>query len=130
MQLKSKIQYIEPNGTYQNGSGSFNKFRVSFANGDTLGFLSKGDFKGKVGDEITYEKNEQYNTGKIVYEKPAFTPKPQGNYAGKSDDVQKYIIRQSSAASAANFYSRVAGDIDTQEIITLAREIENFVYNG
>lgn len=131
MQLTSKIQFIQPNGTWATPNGAtFNKYQVSFANGDSLGFLAKGEFKYKVGDDVKYEKNEQYNTGKVVYEKPAFTPKPQGSFKKVDDDVQKFIIRQSSASSAANFYSRVAGDIDPQEVINLAREIENYVYGG
>lgn len=132
MQLTSKIQFIQPNGTWATPNGAtFNKYQVSFANGDSLGFLAKGEFKYKVGDDVKYEKNEQYNTGKVIYEKPAFTPKPQGNFKGQvNEDTQKFIIRQSSAASAANFYSRVAGDIDPQEVINLAREIENYVYGG
>lgn len=132
MQLTSKIQFIQPNGTWATPNGAtFNKYQVSFANGDSLGFLAKGEFKYKVGDDVKYEKNEQYNTGKVIYEKPAFTPKPQGGFKGQvNEDTQKFIIRQSSAASAANFYSRVAGDIDPQEVINLAREIENYVYGG
>lgn len=134
MQLTSKIQFIQPNGTWASPNGAtFNKYQVSFANGDSLGFLAIGEFKGKVGDDIKYEKNEQYNTGKIVYEQQQnhkknynSAPKQQGS----KDDVQKFIIRQSSASSAANFYSRVAGDIDPQEVINLAREIENYVYGG
>lgn len=131
MQLTSKIQFIQPNGTWATPNGAtFNKYQVSFANGDSLGFLAKGEFKYKVGDDIKYEKNEQYNTGKVVYEKPAFTPSAQGSFKKVDDDVQKFIIRQSSASSSANFYSRISGDIDPQEVINLAREIENYVYGG
>lgn len=133
MQLTSKIQYVEPNGTYATPNGAtFNKYQVSFANGDSLGFLAKGDFKFKVGDDIKYEKNEQYNTGKVVYEKPqTFTPKPQAAQSNNRDEVQKFIIRQSSISSAVNYLSRFEQSPNyANDVINLARQFENFVYNG
>lgn len=89
--LTSTVQFVEPNGTYGSPNGNtFNKYKVSFANGDQLNFLAKGEFKKKIGEEATYEKNSQYNSGKLVYEQPkqftnnSFAPKAQG----KSDEVR------------------------------------------
>lgn len=127
--LTSTVQFVEPNGTYGSPNGNtFNKYKVSFANGDQLNFLAKGEFKKKIGEEATYEKNAQYNSGKLVYEQPkqTFAPRPQA----KSDDVQKLIVRQSSASTAATFLKNNNVEPSAEEIINLARQIEQYVYNG
>lgn len=122
--MQSKITSVEPKGTWSNGQRTFNKFQVSFANGDSLGFLAVGEFKKKPGDVVTYEKNEQHQTGKLIYEQPiqntGYTPK---------DDVQKYIIRQSSLNRATDLFSG-SGTWDEEQIIETARIFENYVYNG
>ena len=120
--MQSKITHIEPKGTWNNGQRTFNKYQVSFANGDSLSFLAVGEFKKNVGDVITYEKNEQHQTGKIVYEQQQQATAPK-------DDVQRYIIRQSSLNRATDLYSR-SGVWDEQQIIETARIFENYVYNG
>lgn len=120
--MQSKITHIEPKGTWNNGQRTFNKFQVSFANGDSLGFLATGEFKKNVGDVVTYEKNDQYQTGKLVYEQPQQT-----NHV--KEDVQRYIIRQSSLNRATDLYSR-GGNWDEQQIIETARIFENYVLNG
>jgi hypothetical protein len=121
--MQSKITSVEPKGTWSNGQRTFNKFQVSFANGDSLGFLAVGEFKKKAGDVVTYEKNEQHQTGKLVYEQPvqsSNTPR---------DDVQKYIIRQSMLKAAVDLYAK-GGNWDEQTIIETAKIFENYVYNG
>ena len=120
--MQSKITYVEPKGTWNNGQRTFNKYQVSFANGDSLSFLAVGEFKKKVGDVISYEKNEQHQTGKLVYEQPQAQASPK-------DDVQKYIIRQSSLNRATDLFSG-SGTWDEEQIIETARIFENYVYNG
>jgi len=122
--MQSKITSVEPKGTWSNGQRTFNKFQVSFANGDSLGFLAVGEFKKKVGDVVSYEKNEEYETGKLIYEQPA-----QNTSNTPKDDVQKYIIRQSSLNRATDLFSR-GGNWDEKQIIETARIFENYVYNG
>ena len=122
--MQSKITHVEPKGTWNNGQRTFNKYQVSFANGDSLSFLAVGEFKKNVGDVITYEKNDQHQTGKIIYEQPAVTKS--GN---PKDDVQKYIIRQSSLNRATDLFSG-SGTWDEMQIIETARIFENYVYNG
>ena len=120
--MQSKITHVEPKGTWNNGQRTFNKYQVSFANGDSLSFLAVGEFKKKVGDVISCEKNEQHQTGKIVYEQPQAQASPK-------DDVQKYIIRQSSLNRATDLFSG-SGTWDEEQIIETARIFENYVYNG
>ena len=130
--LTSKITHIESNGTWSNGQRTFNKFRVSFANGDTLGFLAVENFKPQVGETISYEKNEQHQTGKLVrennfqqgqksYSAPASTQ-------AKKDDVQTYIIRQSMIKASIDFHA--GQPVDLEVIKNTARELINFVNNG
>lgn len=125
--MQSKITSVEPKGTWSNGQRTFNKFQVSFANGDSLGFLAVGEFKKKAGDVVTYEKNEQHQTGKLIYDSPMQMANERGNTP--KDDVQKYIIRQSSLNRATDLFSR-GGNWDEQQIIETARIFENYVYNG
>jgi hypothetical protein len=125
--MQSKITSVEPKGTWSNGQRTFNKYQVSFANGDSLGFLAVGDFKKNVGDVVTYDKNEEYQTGKLVYDSPMQQVNERGNTP--KDDVQKYIIRQSSLNRATDLYSK-GGNWDEQTIIETARIFENYVYNG
>jgi hypothetical protein len=126
MQLTGKITGIDPNGEFSNKYGAFNKYRVTMATGLVYNFLAKGEFSHKIGEEIQFEvTNEQYNSAKVIQEqKPAFKPQ----VSGSKDDVQKYIIRQSSAATAARYLSESANA--GRDIIELAREIEQYVYNG
>jgi len=128
--MQSKITSVEPKGTWSNGQRTFNKYQVSFANGDSLGFLAVGDFKKNVGDVVTYDKNEEYQTGKLVYEQPvAASSQTSRTTNTPKDDVQKYIIRQSSLNRATDLYSK-GGNWDEQTIIETAKIFENYVYNG
>ena len=64
----SKITHIENKGTWSNGQKTFNRFQVTFANGDNPIFLATGEFKKVVGDEAEYQiKDTKYNTAKLVY---------------------------------------------------------------
>jgi|SRR5210317_779428 len=125
MQLTGRITQVEPSGTWSNGQRTFNKFRVSFANGDILSFLAVNDFKPQVGETINYEKNPQHGTGKLVRDQ-------QQNYNNqspkKSEDTQTYIIRQSMIKAAIDYHSGQPADLST--IMNTARELINFVHNG
>lgn len=66
--MKSKIVDIRAKGTAQLKHGTFTKSEVTFANGNSYTFLSKGEFKKNIGDVIEYEiTNEEYSTAKIIY---------------------------------------------------------------
>jgi len=120
--MESKITQIEPKGTYTNASGTFNKYQVYLANGQNFQFLAKGEFKKQVGDDIEFEiTNQQYNTAKLVYNKPMPTA-PSGNR-------EQIIVRQSMVKAAADFHaSRPNADIQT--VMADAQLLINFVNNG
>ena len=66
--MQSKITEVRPKGTAQLKHGTFTKSEVFLSNGNSYTFLSKGDFKKKVGDVIDYEvTNEEYGTAKLIY---------------------------------------------------------------
>jgi hypothetical protein len=125
MELTSRIKSVEPIGKWSNGQRDFNKFRVSFANGDILSFLAVNDFKGNVGDDLTYEKNPQYGTGKIVRDE---NRKSYSNNS-KTDDTQTYIIRQSMLKAAIDFHADNHGKTEDR-IIETAKYFVNYVING
>lgn len=112
----------------------FNRYEVRFSNGDQYTFLARGEFKRSVGEDASYEvKSQQHKTAKLVQELNAgnnaqFTPKVFNNKGVKDDRTQQFIIRQSSASTAANFFQQ--RNADTQEVLEFAREIEQYVNNG
>ena len=119
----SKITHIEPKGVWSNGQNTFQKYQVTMANGESLQFLAKGEFKRSVGQDITYEKNEKYGTGKLVREEQTFTPAPQ-----QKEDVQTYIIRQSMLKAAVDYHAGYQTSID--DVLQTARQFITFVHNG
>jgi len=125
MNSTSKITHIEPKGVWSNGQNTFQKYQVSMANGESLQFLAKGQFKKNVGDDITYEKNAQYNTGKLVREEQTFAPQPK---TAQKEDVQTYIIRQSMLKAAVDYHAGFQTNIE--DVLTTARQFINFVNNG
>ena len=134
MQLTSRITTITPNGEWSNGQRTFNKYRVTFANGDNLSFLAIGDFKGQVGDNLTYQKNENNQTGKIIREN---SYQNQGSYSApkntgaKKEDTQTYIIRQSMIKAAIDYHALQAhGHSSEEDIIRTARNFVTFINNG
>tara|TARA_Y100001937_G_scaffold70668_2_gene96187 strand:- start:4778 stop:5167 length:390 start_codon:yes stop_codon:yes gene_type:complete len=64
-----KITFIEPAvpPTVQLRYGLMHAHQVTLADGNKYQFLSKGDFKKSVGDDIEYEvTNAQYKTAKLI----------------------------------------------------------------
>ena len=125
MNLTSKITHIEPKGVWSNGQNTFQKYQVTMANGDSLQFLAKGDFKRSVGQDITYEKNEKYGSGKMIREEQSFT---QPHTTQHKEDVQTYIIRQSMLKAAVDYHAGYQTSID--DVLQTARQFITFVNNG
>jgi hypothetical protein len=81
------------------------------------------------GDEVEYDYDtNKKNLLKLILAKTGSVAQPKGNYSNPKDDVQKYIIRQSSLNRATDLYA--GKEINTTEIINLARTFENYVFNG
>tara|TARA_Y100001963_G_C6518244_1_gene325386 strand:+ start:74 stop:430 length:357 start_codon:yes stop_codon:yes gene_type:complete len=114
---KGKIKYIEMRGEYTNASGKFNKFKVTFDDGQDYQFLAKGDFKKSVGEIVYYEvTNVEYRTAKLVYN-------PQPSTPANKDQL---IIRQSMVKASCDFHAhRPQSDVHT--ILADAQLLINFV---
>lgn len=77
MSIKTgKIVAYQPNGEAEIKGMTYNRFLVTFADGQQWKFLAKGEFKKQIGDEVEYEiKNEQYKNA-------AFVAQPRPNFSG------------------------------------------------
>lgn len=134
MNYTSKISSINKTDSFvTQDNKTMNKYVVSFMNGHNPHIYKIGEFPHSVGDEVTYDLDQTKNKAKLVkaeantqnYANKGTQPK---TYSNPKDDVQKYIIRQSSLNRATDLYA--GREINTNEIINLARTFENYVLNG
>ena len=122
-----RITNVEPNGTFESYGSTLTRNKVTMATGDTYTFNSKGAFKKNIGDEIEFEvTNEQYGNAKLIYNPNKPAPMAAAPVQ-KTNDVQKFIIRQSSVASAVNFYKDKPSSED--EVLEFAERIVNYIYS-
>lgn len=135
-----KITYITPKGKgtpfIDNQTGEqvvLDNYNIGFADGTEYKFKAKGQWKYQVGSEIQFEvSNEQYKTAKgakLINSGATNGSANNNRSVAPKDDVQKYIIRQSSLNRATDLYSK-NGNWSEEEIIKTARIFENYVYNG
>ena len=99
-----------------------NKYVVQFANGHNPNVFTTKELTYNVGDEVTYNLDQAKNKAKI-------TPPRTNTYTNPKDDIQKYIIRQSSLNRATDLLANTS-DWSEDDIFNLARKFENYVYNG
>ncbi len=124
----STVKTVQPTGTYSNGHQQFNKFQVSFENGDLCNFLAKGEFKKGVGELCDYEiTNEQYNSAKIVYPKPDQQVPQQTTTVGKPfKSKDQLIIRQSMTKASVDFHAARGGS-SIEDVIRDSQLLINFI---
>jgi len=124
----SKVKTVVKGESFRLPDGvTMNKYTVTFANGHNPNVYSPKELTFSEGDEVEYDLDQNKNKAKILM-KSSVAPAPKNNYSNPKDDVQKYIIRQSSLNRATDLYA--GKEINTTEIINLARTFENYVYNG
>jgi|TARA_R110002012_G_scaffold58890_4_gene153275 hypothetical protein len=113
---KGKIKFIQENGEWSNSSGTFNKFKVQFDDGQTYQFLAKGQFKKQIGDLVDYEvTNEQYGTAKLVYTQQQILP-----------NKDQMIVSQSMLKASCEFHAqRLSSTID--DVLRDAQKLIDFV---
>ena len=126
----SKVNTVVKGESFRLPDGvTMNKYTVTFANGHNPNVYSPKELKFSEGDEVEYDLDQNKNKAKILMKSSAApTTAPKNNYSNPKDDVQKYIIRQSSLNRATDLYA--GKEINTTEIINLARTFENYVFNG
>ena len=128
----SKVNTVVKGESFKLPDGvTMNKYTVTFANGHNPNVYSPKELTFSEGDEVEYDLDQNKNKAKILGNKRSVAttePAPKGNYSNPKDDVQRYIIRQSSLNRATDLYA--GKEINTTEIINLARTFENYVFNG
>lgn len=117
-----KIKAFEFAGTAALKHGQFNRHKVFFADGQDWTFLSKGEFKKKIGEEVSYEvTNEQYKTAKfIMVENNISTPSVGGN----SKDVT--ISKLACLKASAEFHAQ-RGHSEDADVINSAQIYYNWI---
>ena len=69
MNKTGKIVSYKPDGTCEIKGMMFNRFIVTFADGEQWKFLAKGDFKKGIGEEVEFKiTNEQYKNASFIVE--------------------------------------------------------------
>jgi|GEM_PF-2641522 len=124
----SKITHIENKGTWSNGQKTFNRFQVTFANGDNPIFLATGEFKKVVGDEAEYQiKDTKYNTAKLVYTQQQQTDSARRTAPSvPNSNREQLIIRQSMVKASADFHAQ-RGQSDITTVIRDAQLLIDFI---
>tara|TARA_B100000902_G_C27307271_1_gene916256 strand:- start:1125 stop:1553 length:429 start_codon:yes stop_codon:yes gene_type:complete len=87
---KGKIVAYQPDGTAEIRGSMYNRYKVTFADGNQFKFLNllklpkhNGEFKKKIGEEVEYKIiNEQYKNASFI------TPPPQttNNYSSNTQN--------------------------------------------
>ena len=137
MKYTSKVNTVVKGESFRLPDGvTMNKYTVTFANGHNPNVYSPKELMFNEGDEVEYDLDQNKNKAKILKTKIGQIPENGGvkptasknNYSNPKDDVQRYIIRQSSLNRATDLFA--GKEINTTEIINLARTFENYVFNG
>jgi hypothetical protein len=62
-----KITYIDSDGQWQNNYGTFNRYKVTMADGNVYRFNAKGEFKNNIGDEVVFQvTNTEMGNAKLM----------------------------------------------------------------
>lgn len=116
-----KIKAYEFAGTANLQHGQFNRHKVFFADGQEWTFLSKGEFKKKIGEEVAYEvTNEQYKTAKFKQLENNFS----NNMSSNSKDVT--ISKLACLKAAAEFHAQ-RGQSEDADVINSAQLYYNWI---
>ncbi len=69
MNKTGKIVAYQPNGQAEIKGIQYNRFLVTFADGQQWKFLAKGEFKKKIGETVEYKvSNEEYKNASFIAE--------------------------------------------------------------
>ena len=130
MEIKtSTVKQVQANGTHKDQYGLKYDFEIEMINGDVGQYSSKSreQDKFKQGVEVTYE----FHSGKFPKIKPHY-PKSGQKQPVQNDNVQLYIVRQSSLKAALDFNNITMGDSKPtiSDICHDAEYFTNYVMNG
>lgn len=136
MKKTGKVTRIVENSTwkYKNQEGQtveMAEFTIDFADLQNVKYKHPINLTFKVGDEIEYEYDQHKKSiskTKKINQHVGADPIPK-NYSNPKDDVQRYIIRQSSLNRATDLLAN-SSDWSEDDIFNLARKFEEYVYKG
>jgi hypothetical protein len=133
MTYKGKIKSIEAKESWVTDGKEWTKYIFTFDNGHAPFVYRTDKLNYKIGSMVEYETDTNAQKAKIITKNPKEGESIKVEYK-KTDDVQTYIIRQSSMNRATDLYQGQLFDWEKEEnrnkLITLAREIEKYVHNG
>ena len=126
---KSVVKSAQANGTWEGKFGTMFKHEITFENGDSGEYSSKSPEQNKfvVGQETEY----QFIDGAYPKVKPInnWQPNSQASTLNQSkDDVQEYIIKQSSLKCATDYC--IANGGNERRVIEVAEMFTNWVLKG
>ena len=126
---KSVVKQAQANGTWEGKYGIMYKHEIAFENGDSGEYSSKEQNQTKfvVGQQTEYE----FIDGKYPKVKPInnWQPNAQASTPKQSkDDVQEYIIKQSTLKCATDYV--IANGGDERRVIEVAEMFTNWVLKG
>tara|TARA_R100000654_G_scaffold14456_1_gene31120 strand:- start:17205 stop:17630 length:426 start_codon:yes stop_codon:yes gene_type:complete len=126
---KSVVKQAQANGTWDGKFGTMYKHEIAFENGDSGEYSSKDQNQTKfvVGQETEYE----FIDGKYPKVKPINNWQPNAQASTPKqlkDDVQEYIIKQSTLKCATDYV--IANGGDERRVIEVAEMFTNWVLKG
>ena len=127
MQKNSTVTRVTGNGTWEGKFGLMYKFEIEMENGDIGENLSKtSDCRFKEGQQTDYE----FIDGQFPKIKPinTFAPSGGGGFK-KNDQVQEYIIKQSSLKASVDFCI-AKGTTNTEDVLAVAELFSDWVLDG
>ena len=133
MIYKAILKSIEAKESWDNNGDKWTKYVFTFDNGQAPFVFRTDELNYKKGSELEYDLDKNNNKARILTKNPKQN-QAEVSYTTTKDDVQTYIIRQSSMNRATDLYQGQLFDWEKEEnrnkLITLAREIEKYVHNG
>lgn len=124
MNYTSKITNINKTDSFNTQDGkTMNKYIVTFANGHSPHIYKVGDFGFEVGDEVTYDLDQNKNKAKIEKPYKAKAVVPTANYTNKD----QMIIRQTVIKAASEFHAN--SNSTANDVIQTAQTFLNWINN-
>ena len=127
MSKTGKITAYKPQGTAEIKGMTFNKFLVTFADGNEYKFLAKGEFKKKVGEEVEYKvTNEEYKNATWVYEqKTNYTPQTSNRTASTNDSILLQVCYKENMQAYGKDHRDFVMQYTEQDFLSLKNILNN-----
>ncbi|QDP60723.1 MAG: hypothetical protein Unbinned3528contig1000_3 [Prokaryotic dsDNA virus sp.] len=133
MTYKAILKSVEAKESWVTDGKEWTKYVFTFDNGQAPFVYRTDELNYQNGSELEYDLDKNKNSARIITKNPKAN-QTEVSYSTTKDNVQTYIIRQSSMNRATDLYQGQLFDWEKEEnrkkLITLAREIEKYVHNG